>query len=236
MALQAGTWIGSMPVGVEVQGMFGVEVPFSHRLGAVGWLGAQRQTDGSLDPRDAVVGLNWVAVSNDTLVVRLQPGLNLPTGGIGSGLYFTPLSTASVDPYLVGDVVVGGTWLGALSVVARAPLYDGWDRLRQGPFVRADLRGARRWGLAVPWVGLSAVRLFPSDPPRAAPDLSELAVTAGSVFNVAPRWSLTGQLRAPLAVSEGAVRQVAGGLSVRWVVGKPSEDHEHGGEDAHDEG
>lgn len=220
MALQTGVWVGPLPTGLELQGMLGIEVPFYDRVGGVAWVGAQRHPDGGIDPRDAVVGVNWVPVARPDLVVRLQPGLNVPTGGLGTGFYFTPLSTASFDPYVMGDLVVGSTWLGSLSVVARTPLYDGWDRLRQGPFVRTDLRAARRVGPAVPWLGLSAVRLFPSDPVGAAPDLTELAATGGAVVNASKRWSITAQLRLPLAVSAGAVRQLAGGASVRWVVGR----------------
>ncbi len=68
------------------------------------------------------------------------------------------------------------------------------------------------------------------------------------MVNVSPRWSLTGQARASIAVTEHTERQVSGGLSARVVVGKIGESHEHehevehehedehGHEDAHDHG
>ncbi len=227
VALQLGTWLGSLDGGVEAQGILGVEVPFSHRVAAVAWAGVQRHADDSFDPRDGTVAALWFPVLRDDLVVRLQPGLSIPTGGIGSSLYFTPRSSASVDPWIAGDVIVGAAWLGSASVVARVPVYDGWDRIRQGPFLRADVRAARRLGVAVPFVGASVVRQAPSAPVGAAPDFAEVAATAGSVVNLTDRWSLTAQLRVPAWVSDGAVRQVSGGLSARWVVGKPPEGHEH---------
>lgn len=242
VALQAGTWLGTVGSGIETQGVLGAEVPFAPRWTATGWLGVQRHVGGQIDPRDAVLGASWTAVSRDDLVVRLQPGLNLPTGGIGSKLYFTPLSTASVDPYLVADATWGGTWLVGGLAVARASLYPGWDRIRQGAFGRLDLRGARRLGPAVPWIGLSAVRQLPSGPVGAVPDFGELAATAGLVANLDERWSLTAQLRAPLWRSTEAERQFAGGLSVRTVLGRTRDDHDeddghdHGDGDGHDHG
>ena len=224
VALQAGTWVGTVGSGAEAQGVLGVEVPFADRFAAIGWAGVQRRVNGDLDPRDAVVGVSWRAVARDDLVVRLQPGLNLPTGGIGSGLYFTPLSTASVDPYLVADATYGSQWLVGGLLVGRASLYPGFDRIRQGAFTRVDLRGARRLGVAIPWIGASAVRQFPSAPAGAVPDFGELAAAAGVVFNVADRWSVAGQVRAPVWASANAERQIAGGLSVRTVIGKRAGD------------
>lgn len=216
--------MGSVGEGVEIGTVLGGELTFAPRLAAVTWLGLQRRSDGAIDPRDAIVGVSWIAVSEPTLVVRVQPGLNLPTGGLGSQLYFTPLSTASVDPTLTADVVYGATWLVGVSAVSRISLYDGWDRRRQGAFVRADLRLARRLGVLVPWVGTSAVDQLPSDPEGSVPRFGELAATVGTVVNLADRWSLTGQLRVPLWRSSEAELQVSGGLSVRWVVGP----REHG--------
>jgi hypothetical protein len=231
VAIQVGSWVGTLgPVGdrgLELQGVLGAEVPFADRLSAIAWLGAQRHRDGELDPRDAVVGVSWTAVSRDDLVVRLQPGLNLPTGGLGSGFYFTPLSTGSVDPYLTADATYGSAWLVGGAVVARTSLYPGFDRRLQGTFLRADLRGARRLGIAIPWVGLSAVRQLPSDPVGAVPDFSELALGAGAVVNVSDRWSVMGQLRGALWASDGAERQLAGGVSARTVIGKRRGDDEH---------
>lgn len=219
VALQSGLWAGALPEGLELQGIVGVEVPLGSRVAVVGWGGVQRHADGSLDPRDATVAALWLPISSPRLMVRLQPGLSIPTGGIGSGLYFTPLSTASVDPWLSADVVYGEGWLGSASLIGRVPLYDGWDRRRQGPFVRGDLRGARRLGFGVAFLGASAVRQAPSDPVGAVPDFAELAATAGAVANLAERWSATAQLRLPLWASAEATRQLSGGLSVRAVLG-----------------
>jgi hypothetical protein len=220
--------MASMGEGIETQAMAGLEVPFTHDLGVLAFGGVHRHADGSLDPRDAVAALSWVPVSRDTLVVRLLPGVNIPTGGVGSGIYATPLSTASFDPWLTGDVVVGGTWLAALTAVARVPLYAGWDQIRQGTFLRTDLRGAHRFGDVVPWLGVSGVRQFPSDPAGAVPDASELAGTAGGVANLSARWSITAQMRVSLLTTEDLPRQTSGGLTVRAVVGSPSHKHDHG--------
>lgn len=217
--------------------MLGAEVPLVPRLAAIGWMGVQRHTDGNIDARDAVLGVAITPLARDTLVLRLQPGINIPTGGIGSQLYFTPLSTASVDPYLVTDLVYGSTWLAGLSTVGRASLYDGWDRRRQGLFGRLDLRGARRLGIAVPWLGLSLVGQGEASPVGSVPSFAELAATVGSVFNIDDRWSLTTQLRGPLWRSSAAQMQFSGGLSVRFVVGKPAgeeDEHEHFPGDGHE--
>jgi len=227
VAIQAVGWLAGMPTGVEAQALLGAEVPLTRRVGVTGWGGLQRHADGSFDPRDAVVAAAWTPVSTPEAVLRIHPGLNIPTGGIGQGLNFTPLSTASFDPFLMVDGVLGRTWLGSTTLIARLPLYKGWDLVRQGPFFRADLRGARRIGDVVPWLGLSGVRQLASDPRGASPDFAEIAATAGAVANLSPRWSLTGQARVSLAVTEGTVRQVSGGLAARFVVGKAAHDHEH---------
>ncbi|MBX2797379.1 MAG: hypothetical protein KTR31_06925 [Myxococcales bacterium] len=227
VAVQTGVWVGSMATGIESQALVGVEVPWSHRASAVAWVGVQRHSDGSFDPRDATVAAMWIPVSEPNLMVRVQPGLSIPTGGIGGGLAFTPLSTASVDPWMAADVVAGSTWLASLGGIVRVPVYQGWDRIRQGPFLRVDLRGARRVGVTVPFLGLSGVRQMPSAPEGAAPDFGEVATTAGAVVNLAERWSLTAQLRVPLVVTEGVLRRPSGGLAVRAVVGSAPEGHEH---------
>lgn len=227
VALQVGTWFGGLSTGLEAQAIAGIEVPVSHRVAGVVWAGAQRHPGGEIDPRDATVAAMWLPVLRDDLVVRVQPGVSIPTGGLGSQLYFTPLSTASVDPWLSADMVVGAAWLAGVSTVVRVPVYDGWDRIRQGPFLRADVRGSRRLGDVVPFVGASLVRQAPSSPVGAAPDFAEVAGTLGTVANLSERWSLTGQLRVPAWVSDGAVRQLSGGVSVRAVIGSPPEGHAH---------
>lgn len=218
-----------MSTGIESSAIFGAEVPLSHRVGVTAIGGVQRHADGTLDPRDGSVGVTWVPISRPEAVLKVATGLNIPTGGIGSGLFITPLSTASFDPLVMADAVVGATWLGSATVVARVPLYDGWDQIRQGAFLRLDTRGARRIGDVVPWLGLSGVRQLASDPRGAAPDFAEIAGTGGAVANLSPRWSLTGQVRASLLVTDGVQRQLSGGLAVRVVAG--AHEHEH----AHDE-
>ena len=79
----------------------------------------------------------------------------------------------------------------------------------------------------VPFVGISAVRQAPSDPPGAAADFAEAAATAGAVVNLADRWSATLQLRQPVLASDGVARLPSGGVAVRAVVGSPPEGHEH---------
>ncbi len=227
VALQGGLWAGSGASGLTTQGLVGVEVPLSHRVSVVGWGGLQRQADGALDVRDATLAALWLPISRPDLMLRLQPGLSIPTGGIGTGLYFTPLSTASVDPWLSADLVYGSRWMIGGSAIARVPLYDGWDRRRQGPFLRSDLRGARRVGPGVVFLGASAVRQAPSAPVGAAPSFSELASTAGGVVNLSERWSATAQRRLTLWATEGTQRQLSGGLSARSVIGSPPEGHEH---------
>lgn len=231
VAVQLGTWIGALPNGIAGQLGLGVEVPLGKRIG-IGVLGGiQRDADdGALNPRDTIVSVTWIPVNQKDLVVRLRPGLSLPTGGIGQDLFFTPLSTSSVDPWLSGDIVYGTTWLLAANAVARVPLYDGWDLRRQGPFLRTDLRGARRLGKWVPSAGLSIARQAPSVPRGAAPDFADVAATAGVLGHLGDRWSVGVQLRAPLWVSEGAPRVIAGGASLRCVVGKAAssdDDDEH---------
>lgn len=241
MAISAIGWVGGMSTGVESQALLGAEVPLARRFGVTGWGGLQRHADGTIDPRDAVLTATWTPISTPEAVLRVQPGLNIPTGGIGAGLNFTPLSTASFDPFVMVDGVLGSTWLASTTLVGRFPLYEGWDLIRQGPFFRADLRGARRLGDVVPWLGLSGVRQLASDPRGAAPDFAEIAGTVGAVVNISPRWSLTGQARASIAVTEGTERQVSGGLAARVVVGKvahepgdehpPGDEHEHAPQD-----
>lgn len=219
--------------------MLGGEVVLRRSVAGIAWVGARVPfADGPVALRDSVLGVSWVPLATDRGVVRVQPGINVPTGSIdadGDGqMYFTPLSTSSFDPYVVADAVVGTTWLAGGSVVARAPLYAGWDRRRQGVFGRVDARLSRRIRDAVPWVGLSAVRQFPSEPVGSVPEFSELAATVGLVVNAGPEWSVTGQLRGPLWTSEGAERQLSAGLAVRRVLRR--REPEHSDDDGHDHG
>ncbi len=225
VAVQLGTWVGVPPGGVETQLGARVDVELSHRLAAVAMGGVQRPSSGAVDLRDSVLGLAWLPVSRADLTVRLTPGVNLPTGGVGQGLLFTPLSTSSFDPWLAADAVFGGAWVGAVSAVARVPLYAGWDLRTQGPFARLDLRAARRLPGWVPGVGVSAARQAPSVPRGASPDFSDLAALADAVVNLGPRWSASARLRVPVWTS--GTRAPAGGLAVRAVLGRPPAAHRH---------
>jgi hypothetical protein len=237
VSAQLGAWAGSIDGKFESMAMVRVAAPISGRLEPMVVLGIHRHSDGDIDLRDGVIGLGWTPLSTDTLTLRLQPGLNLPIGSVEEGFAFTPLSTASIDPFLQVDFVYGGTWLVGTTASARVPLYLGSDRSLQGPFTRMDVWGARRLGDVVPWVGLSLVGLGPSDPVGEPPAFTELSATLGTVVNVSPRWSLTGQLRVPVpeAASAGALRGPAGGLTVAAVTGRRrEEEHEEG--DGHDHG
>lgn len=228
-AVQLGAWIGAPRGGITAQLGLRAEVPFSHRLGASVLGGIQRELDGSIVPRDTIVAATWVPVSTDELSVRLQPGISLPTGGLNRDLLFTPMSTSSFDPWIGADVYYGRAWLVGVSGVARVPVYRGWDLRRQGPFVRGELRGARRMGGWVPSAGLSVARQAPAVPDDAlnTPDFADLAAVAGALVNISERASVAGMVRAPLWASEGSPRVFAGGATLRWVIGNPPEGHEH---------
>ncbi|MCO4748211.1 MAG: hypothetical protein KC912_25680 [Proteobacteria bacterium] len=225
-ALQLGTWMGVFPTGVETQLFVGAEVPVSERLTPFAYGGVHRHADGQIDARDTNIGVGWMAVTQPKLTVRLRPGLSLPTGALSNGFLFTPLSTSSVDPWLAVDTMYGSTWLVGGTIVARVPLMKGWDKIHQGPFARLDLRASRRIGIAVPWIGVSGVHQSRSIPEGASPSFQEVAAAAGAVFSPLDRWSFTVQTRVPLVVSTGTARQLTGGVSARWVVGKKPEDED----------
>ncbi|TNE87147.1 MAG: hypothetical protein EP330_19455 [Deltaproteobacteria bacterium] len=221
-----GTWIGAFPNGIETQLFLGGEVTVRPRVAPFAYGGVHRHASGEVDLRDSNVGLVWTPVWTPNAMLRFRPGLSLPTGGLTSSFLFTPLSTASIDPWLAADWMVGGTWIVGGSLVTRVPLYDGWDLRRQGAFTRADGRLSRRLGLAVPWLGLSVVHQAKSRPAGASPDFAELAASAGSVFALHERWSVTAQLRLPLVVTAGTARQLTGGVALRWVVGNRDRDED----------
>jgi hypothetical protein len=227
VALQLTSMSASMPGGLETHGYAGVEVPWSHRAGAAAYSGVARHSDGSIDMRDSSVGVDWVPVSESTFTWRIQPGLSIPTGGLGTGFSFTSLSTSSFDPRLRTDVVAGGTWLVSLKLLAHVPVYQGWDLRRQGALFRADLKGLRRIGDFVPWLGLSSVRRLPSDPVGAAPDLTDLAASIGTVYTPHARWAIVAQCRYPVWVADGTTSPLAVIVGVRHVVGSPPEGHTH---------
>ena len=237
------TWVGVPESGVEVQGITGLEVPLSSTISMNIVSGIQRHTDGRLDPRDGLITARFLAIAKDDMTLRIEPGLSIPTGRIGSELQFTPLSTASVDPWISGDFLYGGKVLGGLSARSRVPLYQGWDRRTQGAFVRVDLRSALRLGAVVPSVGISGVRQAPANPVDSVADFTELAGVAAVNYAPHKRWSLTAQARIPAWVSEDAIQVFAGGVSVRTVLfnaadmdDKDEDEDEDEDEDDHHEG
>ena len=201
-------------------------------------IGMQWDTDLGPRLRDASLSGTYLAVNRSNLVVRLRPGLSLPTGTSPQGLGVLPGASKSVDPRLGGDVVFGGTWLVSLSLDARVPVYEGSDERRQGAFGSVGIRGARRISdKAVPWVGLSAVGSTQDS--RGSGEFGELSLVAGSVYNVSEFWSLNAQLRVPVWTSASDLPyRFAAGLGVARVIelggknelgeGHPAEDvHEH---------
>ena len=214
------------PAGLETQFFLGGEVTVAERVAPFAYGGIHIHADGEVDIRDANVGVSWTPYWSPEFVLRVRPGLSVPTGGLTNSFLFTPLSTSSLDPWLAVDALAGKEWLFGSALVARTPLYEGWDQVRQGPFLRGDVRMSRRFSFGVPWLGLSGVRQAPSTPVGASPSFAELAMLAGSVFHPHERWSVTVQLRVPVAVTEGAVNAVSGGVAVRRVVGaREVEDH-----------
>lgn len=200
-------------------------------------MSVQRRPDGAIVFRDVVTSVGIRLVEKDTLTFVLRPGLRLPTGGLADGLAFTPLSTASVDPWLSAELVGGSTWIGATSLQVQAPLYAGWDARRQGVYGRFDVRGGRRIGAGVVWLGPSMIARTKDDLGQDA--FHEIAATAGATWAVHPRASITGQVRVPVEMGPRRAYEVAAGVGFTWVVGKArvreeEEDEEDHGEEEED--
>ncbi len=191
-------------------------------------LGLQYDTDLGPRLRDGTVSGIYVAVNRSDLVVRVRPGLSLPTGTSPEGLGVLPGASKSVDPRFGADVVYGGTWLVSLSVDSRVPVYEGSDARRQGAFGTAGVRAARRVSdKAVPWVGLSAVGSTQDS--RGSGDFGELSVVAGSVVNINEYWSLNAQVRVPVWTTGAALPYAfAAGLGVARVIRLGAEEMEEG--------
>ncbi len=210
--------------GLAGAGSKGVEAQFGGQVevGILPWMsglasgGAQRWDSGAVDPRDGRIALGFKPVREAALTLSIEPGVSLPLGSVGAPLGFVPLSTGSVDPWLSATLIGGGAWLGVVSVEGRAPLYAGRDGVVQGPFGRADLLGARRFGTVVPWLGVSTVGRTAGSNDTGA--FWEISPVAGATWGFADRWAGSLTLRVP--VLGGAEYAVAGGLSVRAVIGK----------------
>jgi hypothetical protein len=115
--------------------------------------------------------------------------------------------------------------LGLFGVQAQFPVVAGRDGVLQGPFARADLRGALRQGIVVPWVGVSGLRQSAQDNGRNG--LWELAAVAGAVVEVSDTTGIALQARVPLWTDATQRYWVAPGLAVRQVLGRKAEtEHE----------
>lgn len=198
------------------------EVAVTERLWPTVNGGLLRTFTGDLRLRDLQVGARWLPVRGDTLVVAVEPGLSLPLGSVGADAGFLPTTSGSVDPTLKADVVVGAQWLALAGVQARAPVVDGRDGVRQGPFARADLRGAARFGDAVPFVGASVLRQAPHADGRGA--FSEVAASAGVSLTLGERTGLGASLRVPLWTDATERYALAPAISLRQVLGKRADD------------
>jgi len=226
LAAYTATWVGALPNGIESQFMAGGDLALNTFSTLNLMVGVQYHHGGRIDPRDALLTWRGSVIRTDTLTWRLEPGVTIPTGGLGSELRFTPLSSASVDPYLSTDLIVGGQLLGVFTARARVPVYDGWDLRRQGAFLRGDARGAYRIGDVIPGAGVSAVRVLPSDPVGSVPDHAEFAALASIIWSIHDRWSVAAQTRIPLWVANEAPLVFSGGLALRGVlINPPSKDH-----------
>jgi hypothetical protein len=196
------------------------DVPITDDVHAVLMVGGQRWAAGSLDARDGTVLIAFLPYTSATAVVRVSAGSSLPLGSIARGLAFAPLSTASFDPVVVAETVVGGIWLGTASAQARVPVYRGWDDIKQRPFVGGDLRLARRIPNAVLSAGVSAAAGLGT--------FEEVAAVAGSSVQLSRVTGLDFGLRVPLVVTdEGGQRPYAAALTigVSTVLGNPSHTH-----------
>jgi len=179
--------------------------------------GLLRTAAGPVRVRDLQLGARLLPVRADTLLVAVEPGVSLPTGSIGADAGPLPTTSGSVDPTLKADLVAGARWLGLVGVQGRLPLIEGRDGLRQGAFGRADLRGAVRQGIAVPWLGVSGLRQAPHA--NGAGALWEVAAIAGVSVELSETTGLGALVRVPLWTDASQRYAVAPGLSVRQVLG-----------------
>lgn len=207
------------------------EVPVSQTVAPAMLAAFHRRRDGKVVFRDIIANAGVRVLQDDTLTVVVRPGLRLPTGGLAEGLSFTPLSTASIDPWLSVDAIAGSTWMLIGGLQGQAPLYRGWDDRRQGAYGRADLRGARRIGAGVIWAGGSLVGRLEDD--LGTGSFTEGAAIGGAVWAVHQRWSISGQARVPIYMSPQRQYDAALGVGVTWVVGKPIKKNAEAADDGH---
>jgi len=195
-----------------VQLNVGVRVPVKGRV-SLSALMAGRYHQG-WQARDTLLAAPIRVVDKPAAVWTVGPGLALPTGTLGVGGDFTPLSTGSVDPWLTTSFVAGTGWLFTALGQVRPVLYEGRDDVHQGSYWRGDLGMARRFGDHVVRVGVSSAGVVD--------DFSEVSISAGGVINLSDQFALVPWVRVPLTEEAYAV---AGGASISWVR-RPTEGHD----------
>ena len=208
---------GDEPVG---QVALRAEAPVSRTVAPSLVASIQRRPGGRYVFRDMVATAGVRVVDEGTLTVIVRPGVRIPTGGVAEGLSFTPRSTASLDPWLASDVVVGADWLFVGSVQGQVPLYRGWDNRRQGAYGRADLQIARRvGGKGIVRTGLSGAGRLEDD--LGQDDFFEVAWTAGATLLAHQRVSLGANTRVPVWMGPNRPYVFGVGVNATFVVGKP---------------
>ncbi len=176
---------------------------------------------GKLLARDTSLHAVWVPLAQPTHTLSLRAGATVPTGRLGPNLSFTPFSTRSVDPHVQASFVAGGTWLGMVDLEARVPVYAGPDSVRQGAWLRSDLRGARRLGRATVFAGGSLVEVTDTD--TGISGFTELAAVAGGAWTPAEDVGLSLQARLPMwGAPSAAPYDYAVGIGLTWVTGGSS--------------
>jgi len=146
--------------------------------------------------RDTQLEFPHLVINKPTLQLRLQPGVSLPLGSVSSGLEYTLLTTGSVDPTVGADLAVGGTWLFLAGASGRAPLYAGFDKIRQGLYGRADMRVARRVAGGAVFLGASLAGQRARG--LTAPGFVELAPIAGLAVPLDDQWGAELGARVPV--------------------------------------
>lgn len=158
--------------------------------------GVFADSGGQLALRDTLLAAGFTPIREPTAVLRVRPGVWLPTGSAVTGLEATVLTTGSLDPALSADLTVGGAWIGLFGMSGRLPVYAGADHVRQGAFGRLDARLARRVGGGAVAVGASVA----GQVDRGAPldGFTELAALATAVVPLDTRTALEAGLRVPV--------------------------------------
>jgi hypothetical protein len=212
VAIPEGGWDGAL------QGRVDVALGRQWGLHALG--GVVRYPWGDVSPRDALVGTRWQFVSKDDVAASLSPRVSLPLGNVSDAFVGQPGATGSVDPALGADLYVGGTWIVALEGSGRVPLYEGADGLRQGPFARGELRGARRVGDWVGALGLGSALGFPAEDGTGG--FTEVTAVAAASFAPWKRHALSARVGVPVWTNGENYRvSVLLGWSAVWLRKEP---------------